>query len=180
MLPDAPLNLCNYGQMNIVGVDCTTRGLRKRKAERYISANISATNENIARTTLKTTREYVKLGMRHFWEELKKMQGLPENWNGYGSEPPNNVAINSADRILSILHEMDAILEPKEIVPSAEGGVGILFANGNKRGLIECSNDNEIAAIIYEPHSQSDSWLVADYEKGIEETLSRINAYIYG
>jgi len=181
MFPNAPPNPYNYGQVDMVEVDCSIPGqYNKRKAERYISANLSATIENVARIPQEAVPQYAKAQRSHFLAELKKIQGLPENWNGYASEPPNRVAINSAERILITLHEMDTLLEPKEIVPSAEGGVGILFARGKRRGLIECSNDDEMAAIIYEPGGQSDSWSVADYEGGIKETLGHITAYIYG
>jgi hypothetical protein len=185
----------------VAGMSYINRRPHRNRVKRYLATNLSATISTAmlgatsimlgasvipttallaARTIENAVSKDVVSRRKDFLDELESMKQLPRDWNGYASEPPNSIALDRAGRILDILQEMETACEPKEVVPSAEGGVGILFAEGNKRGLIECSNDDEVAAIVYEPGGQSNSWSVANYDGGIKETLSRIDNYIHG
>lgn len=176
--PDAPQNTCNYG------VDLSTSRQHRGKVVEYAFPSLSATINNAVRVRQGRVHEpanrRAKTQKIHSWRELDKLKGLPENWNGYGSEAPNRVAMFNARNILSVLHELGAMLEPKKIVPSAEDGVAIFFENGKRHGLIECTNDDEIGVIVYELGGKSESWPVADDEGSIRDTLDRITAYIDG
>ena len=71
---------------------------------------------------------------------------------------------------------MGVALKPKEIVPSADGGVGILFANRERRGFIECGNNDEVAAIVYVRGGDKDTkaWEVENSSDGFRRALVKI------
>ncbi|NQU08600.1 MAG: hypothetical protein HQ583_08565 [Candidatus Abyssubacteria bacterium] len=112
--------------------------------------------------------------------ELGEMGNLSDNWNGYGSEAPNEIALGTAENILHCLQQMEIDLEPDSVVPSAEDGIGIVFSNGNRQALIECSNEDEIVAVTYGKNTETQAWPVPNSTIEIKETLNWINAYING
>ncbi len=112
--------------------------------------------------------------------QLDDLRSLPDNWNGYGSAAPNATAFHTVDEILFVLHEMELRLEPKAAAPSAEDGIALLFSEEDKEALIECSNEGEVAAIVYRRGKDSLAWTIGDSRDEIREALQRIDAYIHG
>lgn len=111
-----------------------------------------------------------------FDEKLRQMGRLARDWDSYGAEPPANCAIASARLACEVLHEIG--FEPARIAPSAEGGVGICFLNGDKYADIECFNTGEILAVISDRRDRREVWSVAPNKRDIEEVLDRIRAFI--
>lgn len=79
--------------------------------------------------------------------ELSRMESLGENWDSYGSEPPNPGAIRSAVEALDELMKADIL--PNAVVPSAEGGVGIVFVRSPRYADVEFLNDGDILMSTY-------------------------------
>ena len=73
---------------------------------------------------------------------LDQMRRVHNNWDSYGAPAPNRVAIQAAQRVLDALQH--AGLKPDRIVPSAEGGVGIVFFRGDRYADFECFNDGGV------------------------------------
>lgn len=81
------------------------------------------------------------------WEKHREQIGgfrlLEDDWNGYGSEKPNERALMMAEAVLKSLQGHN--LEPSLIAPSAENGVAFSFSNGDKYAILECYNNGECA-----------------------------------
>jgi hypothetical protein len=113
-----------------------------------------------------------------FQQQLDEMRHLPDNWNGYGSAPPNHVAIRNSLEALYLTLEMD--FPPSQVVPSAQEGVGISFASGEKRAIIECFNDGDIVVIKYEGDSDPEVREIGGSREEIKDSLLFIYDFIYG
>jgi hypothetical protein len=104
------------------------------------------------------------------------MRNLQNDWNGYGSSAPNSLAIRNSQTVLDVLHVLN--FSPISIVPSAEDGIAISFAKDKKRAIIECYNDGNIVAAMYEIDSEPLAWNVAISEEDIKESVNRIYDFI--
>ena len=111
-----------------------------------------------------------------FQKQLKSMRNLQSDWNGYESSAPNSIAISNSQTVLDILHTIN--FSPISIVPSAEDGIAISFAKGKRRAIIECYNDGNIAAAMYEIDSEPLVWNVGISEEDIKESVNRIYDFI--
>jgi hypothetical protein len=92
----------------------------------------------------------------------------------YAFEPPSVVAQRITSRILVILEE--TLLAPAHLGPSADGGLGITFVNGDKRAVIEVDNDGEIVAGTYSDVDDPDTWETD--EARIPRTIEQIRVYL--
>jgi len=79
--------------------------------------------------------------------KIADLAGLKSNWDSYGAPAPNQVAVQNSVRVLSLMAPFD--LSMANIVPSAEGGIGFCFTNGNRYADIELSNDGQILGVRY-------------------------------
>jgi len=71
-----------------------------------------------------------------FSKKLRDLSTLPSNWDSYGAEPPNKVALFWAFEILDVLSRKG--FSPTTVTPSVENGIGISFIYHNKYADIEC------------------------------------------
>jgi hypothetical protein len=113
-----------------------------------------------------------------FQKQLKSLRSLQDDWNGYGSSAPNDIALINSQTVLDILHEMN--FPPITIVPSAEDGIAISFANHNNNAVIECYNDGDIWAIKYKINAEPELMEIGDSISEISEGLDRIYTFLYG
>lgn len=110
--------------------------------------------------------------------KLASFQDLKPEWDSYGAEPPAEVAINNAKRVLRILWE-EGVGATIKISPSVEGGAGIVFRGaGKKYADIECFNDGEILAITSEPNAEPVVWSVNIDTESLREAIGRIAAFL--
>src|ERR1700686_2456998 len=61
------------------------------------------------------------------FDELLRFRALEVVWDSHGATPPQDAAINAAERSLAALKQVQAI--PVAIRPSNEGGVGVCFTS---------------------------------------------------
>jgi hypothetical protein len=109
---------------------------------------------------------------------LDSFRGLATGWDSYEAEPPSDVALENARRILNVLWESD-LGERIRLSPSVEGGVSIVFKTPDKRYAdIECFNDGEILAITSKPASEPVVWPVNLATGEIRDTLGRISNFL--
>ncbi|MFZ0052558.1 MAG: hypothetical protein WAK96_12355 [Desulfobaccales bacterium] len=116
--------------------------------------------------------------IRNCRHELEQMHHLPNNWNGYGSIPPNANAIKNTQDVLDNLYEMN--MAPVSVAPSAEDGVTISITKDNKHAIIECYNDGDIMAMTYEGENQPDIWQMGSSLSEIKDEINRIYDIING
>jgi hypothetical protein len=113
-----------------------------------------------------------------FQDQLKSLRSLKDDWNGYGSLAPNNIALINSQTVLDILHQMK--FSPMAIAPSAEDGIAISFAKAKKNAIIECYNDGDILAITYKGAEEPELMELGDSTSEIAEALDRIYIFLYG
>lgn len=79
--------------------------------------------------------------------DLWSLTQLQDNWDSYGAPAPNDQAATNAERVLRLLQYFE--LSIARVLPSAEGGIGICFAQHDSYADVECSNDGEIIGVRY-------------------------------
>ena len=109
-------------------------------------------------------------------EQLQRLATVERNWDSYGADAPNEAALVSARDILKILEF--AAFPPTRIVPSAEGGAGICFVEGENYADIECLNTGEILAAMYCGQAEPTVWEVGGGEQSIRSTIEKIRVHI--
>jgi len=105
--------------------------------------------------------------------EVEKMQFVEDNWNGYGSEAPNQLARDIAEMVL--LAAGKEIPVPK-VLKSAQGGIAIYFISDEKRADIECLNTGEIIGTKAKDGSYLKVWEIKPTE--IPAEISSIKDFL--
>jgi hypothetical protein len=103
-----------------------------------------------------------------------QMRRLRPNWDGRGTEVPNDKALYLALKIL--LDMLEQSILPDRIMPSAEGGVAIVFARANYYADVECFNSGEVGAVIMDGKNEPVVWEVKP--NTLRETLSKIRDHL--
>jgi hypothetical protein len=102
--------------------------------------------------------------------QLDSFRLLRTGWDSYDAEPPNEAAIANARRILQCLWSRPTSA-PFRLVPSVEGGVGIVFSGGGKKYAdMECFNDGEILAITSEG-SEPTVWTIGEEADSVRKAI---------
>ena len=89
-------------------------------------------------------------------EELQGLRRLCDDWDGYGSEAPNDVALHHGRTMLTVLDACGR--PPNQVSASAEGGVGLYLRTGDRYAIIECLNTGEIGALASDRHDHTECW----------------------
>jgi hypothetical protein len=110
--------------------------------------------------------------------KLSSMRTLSDNWNGYGSAAPNRDAIRNAEGVINILHQKG--YEAHRISPSADEGIAISFLKGERYAFIECYNDGDIAAAVFQKQGEPVTWDCGGSDSELTETIERIFEYLNG
>lgn len=109
--------------------------------------------------------------------QLDSFRLLQRGWDSYDAEPPNEAAIANARRILQCLWSKPTTA-PFRLVPSVEGGVGIVFSGaGKKYADMECFNDGEILAITSEG-SEPTVWTIGEEAGSVRKAIDAILAFL--
>ena len=105
---------------------------------------------------------------------LESFADLPNNWDGYGAEIPNKLALDNTSSILRLMTYLSMLAS--RIVASAQGGVGIYFFGRPNEADIECYNSGEIVGTLKDGHGHSTN---TDLTIGqIPEYLGTIRAHL--
>ena len=106
---------------------------------------------------------------------LAAIENLPENWDSNGAEPPNQVAIQNCQFILT--HLVKAELKPSLIEPSTDDAVCIGFWSGSRYADVECFNDGEILAMTHDRgYSEPEIWEIQAME--LPHTINKIRRFL--
>ena len=110
---------------------------------------------------------------------LSQLSSVPDDWNGYGSPAPSDEAIVVARKILNIL--WTERLVPRRVLPSADGGVALLFSSSNEnRAVIETLNINEAFILVYDRSGNSRTLDWPESPKIQHELLLRLKDHLKG
>jgi hypothetical protein len=108
-----------------------------------------------------------------FAAELRRFSTLPKAWDSYVADPPNEVAIRAAERVLDLLWD-SGYSKPSRIAPSSDDGVLISFMGKKGSANIECFNSGEIVAAVTSPHEAPRVWQVDRTPGAIRAALEEI------
>ena len=106
--------------------------------------------------------------------QLAEISELEGDWDGLETEAPNSFAIGESIFILLQLEKCG--FWPDRVVPSAEGGVGIVFLKNSKQADIEIFNSGETFAGIYPEDRVTEVWPVQHDD--IEETVKQLREFL--
>jgi|GEM_PF-248932 len=169
-----PLKVLGKGVLNIP-LKITASVYSKMAWRKILSAGGSATFEDPA-----SEKNLEEATLKQLLHEVESLLKLPKGWDGYAAEPPNKVALEKGRIILDVSMALEFL--PSCVSPSAEGGIGISFLNGQKYADIECFNTGEVAALISnrgDKNREPEVWEVHAKENEIEISLKKIRDYLY-
>jgi hypothetical protein len=110
---------------------------------------------------------------------LDSFKDLQHGWDSYDAEPPSEVAIASAKRVLHVIWSIGLVLSIKVISPSVEGGVGIVFTGSDQKYAdVECFNDGDILAIISEGVKDPSVWAIGGEPGALRQAIEKIHAFL--
>jgi hypothetical protein len=108
---------------------------------------------------------------------LWRLTNVPANWNLGDSDVPDVAAISRAEAVLRTLK--DKLLLPHEIGPSAESGTFFGFrGTDTKRAAIECLNDGEAYAILYDDRDFCRTLMIHGDNGNLEDVVNSVANYI--
>jgi hypothetical protein len=110
---------------------------------------------------------------------LSQLSSVPDDWNGYGSPAPSAEAIGTARTILAIL--WTERLLPRRVLPSADGGVALVFSSANEnRAVIETLNSSEAFILAYDRSGNSRTLDWPEATQARHESLLRLKDHLRG
>ena len=103
------------------------------------------------------------------YTSIGKLRHLETDWDSYGAEPPNEVALQLATDLISGC-------KPSLVGASAEGGVCVSFFNDDRYGDIECFNTGEVLAATTKRGEDTEVWAVD--HKSMREAVDRVVSFV--
>ena len=108
------------------------------------------------------------------YKELEALQKLDNTWCKEGRDPPNQIAIDNARKILDFALSLN--WPPSKIRASIEEGVVMfyLLIGESHYGMIICFNDGQISAGIDSTTIEPEAWEVNTEKQGLIATFIRL------
>jgi hypothetical protein len=127
-----------------------------------------------ARPVSETLEDQLQVGALN--NQLRHLRDLNCGWDDFDAQPPSHASIDAAKLIVGICTKL--MILPLAVVPSAEGGVGIVFRNRNRFVSIELQNDNSLVALLEEGNSHYESWESEFTSEIATNTLLRVRRFL--
>jgi hypothetical protein len=108
--------------------------------------------------------------------ELEALRDLVPGWNGYRAEPPGPLALTAARQALESLSILASL--PERVIPSAEGGIALVFSTDPLYTALEIFNDGEILASFSDLAHRHEVWETGLDEAALRHTLERFGALL--
>ena len=112
--------------------------------------------------------------IQHLFLKLEQLGTLSDDWDSYGAEAPNQHAINIAKHFVEKLSSSG--LFPDRIVPSVEGGIGLVFLKGSSYIDLEIFNDGDV--LLGESHLERDSYVYEVSQDNTDEIMNRVRGFL--
>jgi hypothetical protein len=112
-------------------------------------------------------------------QQLDRLTGLTEGWDGYDAPAPSAQAISEAREILRRMQE--ELVKPQWVSASADGGIAFSFAAPNeRRAQIEILNNGEKFAHLYDlkGNSHTEEWTEKLFEQPFRRLLEPVLHYM--
>lgn len=82
----------------------------------------------------------VNAPMQKALQKLSTARAAKVGWDGHSAPAPTDRSYYQAREVLEYLSAMR--LYPDSVSPSVEGGIGMVYRNGNRSAYIECTDDD--------------------------------------
>jgi hypothetical protein len=110
---------------------------------------------------------------------LNELYSVPDDWNAYGSPAPTKPSIEISRGVLNSLWVENLI--PDRALPSAEGGVALIFRTENdNRAVIETQNDLSTYVLLYDRKGNSRTLDWSDPGPARSEALRQLERHLKG
>jgi hypothetical protein len=109
-------------------------------------------------------------------ERLERTSRLQQGWDTYGAEPPNDHARALTQRVLDLLES--SFVPPSRLMPSVEGGIGLLFGDGEARAGLEIYNSGEIAAATWRSEGDPTVWEMDPSDSSLKKAIEQIRVHL--
>jgi hypothetical protein len=137
------------------------------------------TNEIFKQQLLSSSHQSRYLELEQAFIELRdqmaRLRLVRENWDSYGASRPDEAAFSAVEAALRAFRDMN--VRPNGIMPSAEGGIGIMFTEREEYAHIEFDNSGETWVLTYGPDRPATTWqLPSRNADSLREAWNRISA----
>lgn len=132
-------------------------------------------------STVRGIKEGQWSGNQDNWErraidQISQLGSIGHNWDSYGSEPPNPIAIENAKNMIKRFASRN--IKPAVIAPCPEEGVTLTFIIGEQMATIETYSSGEIIAIKAKEETESEVWEVDPDSP--EADIDNIQVHLFG
>ena len=111
---------------------------------------------------------------QHLLLKLEQLGELSDNWDSYGAEAPSGHALDVAKSFVEGFASSG--LFPDRVVPSVEGGVGLVFLKDSSYVDVEIFNDGEV--LLGESHLDKDSYVQEVSLDDMNEIVNRVRGFL--
>lgn len=110
---------------------------------------------------------------------LNRLSLMHEDWNGYGSPAPSKPSVEISRGILNSLWVENLV--PDRALPSAEGGVSLIFRTDNdNRAVIETLNDHSTDVLLYDRNGNSRALTWSHVDAQNREVIQQLELHLKG
>ncbi len=104
--------------------------------------------QRVARRKAETSAFYGKYSeYDRLYAALLSLSKLEQDWDGYGAPSPSLASVDLGAKYLGAFLKQELL--PERVVPSAEGGVALMFDSPPKHAYFEITNENELSVGTY-------------------------------
>jgi len=106
-------------------------------------------------------------------DRVDALRKLEQDWDAEGGAAPAEAVVAIARTVLEMLFHLNLL--PVDVVPSAEGGVGIVFKSGERYADIEFFNDGDIVVTMSKRDGRP---LVFEVKEITPEEIERVRTFL--
>lgn len=91
---------------------------------------------------------FAELRSKGWTEKIARMADWKHGWNGYDASPPNDVAIDAAQRFMRAVLSLPYDFMPRKVQPTVMGGIGIAHTMKDREVRLEFLNSG-LAGVMF-------------------------------
>jgi len=116
---------------------------------------------------------------RQLIEQLSEFSKLQTGWNSYTAPSPATAAIENAKSLVTLAKDSNLI--PERVEPSAMGGVGATFGEGDREVVVEFFNNGKVHALFAdEATAEMKTRAVAANQDDYRKLIDEVRTHLYG
>lgn len=113
---------------------------------------------------------------RRLFDHLAEIETATADWKRRETEPPSPSALDNARALLARFQASN--IRPQRVIPTAEGGIGILFHAGVRYADYECANSGSITSLFSDGNGIVRAQVVHASFEGEEASLAQLAKFL--